>query len=107
MTRYQEANELLVATWIRYQQFGELFDREGDYWAVIKLNELCEHDAPQAIITIIEILTRNQSDLIVEALTNGPLRDLLAHHGQCAQESLERKAASNPLFGSMLRSLQP
>lgn len=107
VSKYHAANELLVATWIRFQQFGTLFDREGDYWAVMKLEETCRHDPHEALETILEILQRNQSSIVVEALVSGPMQDLLAHHGEAIREHIEQVAGDNPLFASLLHGREP
>ena len=107
MKKYAAANELLVTTWIRYQQFGALFERESDYWAVVKLDQICKQDLPQAVDIIVTILERVQSLGIIEALANGPLNDLLSHHGETALSQLQQAATGNSKLASLLRSLQP
>jgi hypothetical protein len=102
MSRYRAANDLLVDTWIRYQQFATTFEREVDYWAVLKLEDTCRRDPLEGLNIILAILGQDQHPGIVEALRQGPIQDLLAQESPELHRQIEETAQRNTMFAHLL-----
>ena len=105
MSRYQAANDMLANTWILYQRFGSQLERENDYWAVLKLDDLCTNDPTVALDVMLAILNHNAEPFVLEALRGGPLRDLLSRHGKTLDDALDQAAISSPAFAALLSTV--
>lgn len=102
MSRYQAANDVLANTWIMYQRFGSQLERENDYWAVLKLDDLCADDPAAALDAMLAILNHSAEPFVLEALRSGPLQDLLSRHGETLDDALNQAASSSPAFAGLL-----
>ena len=105
MSRYQAANDVLANTWILYQRFGSQLERENDYWAVLKLDDLCANDPTAAIDVMLTILNHNAEPFVLEALRSGPLQDLLDRHGDTLRETLNHATSSSCVFADLLSTV--
>ena len=98
----QATVDFLIDTWIRYERLTLRTDRDGDFWAAMKLEELCRSNPDQALDLVIEILNREPTGPIVRALAEGPLEQLLAQHGSRLILRAEEEAERNAVFRRLL-----
>ena len=105
MSRYQAANDVLANTWIMYQRFGSQLERENDYWAVLKLDDLCANDPTAALDVMLAILNHNAEPFVLEALRSGPLQDLVSLHGETLHDALNHAASGSSVFTDLLSSV--
>ncbi len=98
----QATVDFLIDTWVRYEQLTLRTDRDGDFWAVMKLEELCRFNPDQALDVVIEILNREPTEQIIGSLAKGPLEQLFAQHGSRLMDRAEAEAESNAIFRRLL-----
>ena len=104
MTRYEAANGLLVETWIRFQKLGKLHAHEGDFWAVIRLDEICKADPLQGLSSILAILARDDGPDIIDALADGPMQALAGLRNEALNERIAHEARSNPALSALMEA---
>ena len=94
--------EKLIETWIRYQHKEDPPEDDPDFWSYCDFSDLIQEKPEDAWLIILEILSRDNSETIVEILSAGPLEDLLATHGDGFIDRVEGEARKNPQFASLL-----
>jgi hypothetical protein len=98
-----DKSDQIAETWITlYYLPEESEEREKNFWAYERLDDLCRDD-PEAAWSVIEkILRRDSSDLILSNLGAGPLEDLLVAHGARFIDRIEERAAKDEKFRKLL-----
>jgi hypothetical protein len=71
-------------------------------WVMDREYELVREEPEVALLLILEVLRRNQSNQILQVLSAGPHEDLLAKHGERIIVAVEREAKINPSFATLL-----
>ena len=93
----------LAEKWIAFWRAPERSaERTALTPAVDNAWKLCANDPDGAWAFILEILRRDQSNAVLEALGAGPIEDLLAKHAGAVIDRLEAEAAANPIFAGLL-----
>ncbi len=75
--------------------------RDGKFWSWERLRELIHQD-PESAWSIIQIIRREGSDLILANLAAGPLEDLLVAHGDRFIDRVEALAQQDMQFRKLL-----
>ncbi len=97
-----EKNQLVQA-WIVLELSEEGSpEYEANFWAFEKFWDISEEDSNLLWDLILRVLNCNQTASILEALSAGPLEDLLAKHGSQVIDRVEIEARRNPQFSSLL-----
>lgn len=93
----------VVTAWIASQHaVSDSQEHERTFWAFMVMHELCE-DRPAIAWELIKlILKQDQSPMIMQVLSAGPLEDLLANYGLEYIAKVEAEAKANPQFASLL-----
>jgi hypothetical protein len=76
-------------------------EREDKFWSYERLSELIQED-PEAAWSVIQIIRREGSDLILSNLGAGPLEDLLVAHGDQFIDRVETLAEQDAQFRKLL-----
>jgi hypothetical protein len=92
----------LADAWISYWHApkGSL-ERETNAWAT-DLYDLECNDPETLWLLILEIHHRDQSIVIQQVLSAGPIEELLARHGENFIDRIEAEARKDPLFATVL-----
>src|SRR5260370_5695799 len=97
----------ITETWIDLCRLPEDSpERENKFWSHDRLWELV-HDDPEAAWTIINIIRRERSDLLLSNLAAGPLEDLLVAHGNRFIDRIEALAGHDAQFRRLLGATWP
>ena len=104
MTRYQAVNGLLVETWIRFQKLGKLHAHESDFWAVIRLDEICKADPLEGLNNILAILALDNGPGTIDALADGPMKALMDLPNEALHERIAHEARSNPALSALIKT---
>ena len=92
----------IAETWIElYRRPENSTEREERFWSHDRLWELIQDD-PEAAWNIIQIISREGSDLIRSNLATGPLEDLLVAHGDRFIDRVEALAERDARFRKLL-----
>jgi hypothetical protein len=75
---------------------------EENFWAFLKLDEICRADPGLALDIVLEILHAPHVDSVAEILAAGPLEDVLMKFGPTTIERVEALAKSDPSFRDLL-----
>jgi hypothetical protein len=97
----------LVSTWLALQYTGRQQDtRPNDFEALFpafdEVYELCSTSPDEAWNFILAAWRTDQSSVIAENLSAGPLEDLLAKHGDLVIDRVEAEAKRDPTFAFLL-----
>ena len=92
----------LAETWINYWHAPKgSVERETNAWAKSLYDLKCNQ--PETFwLLILEIHHRDQSRVIQQVLSAGPIEDLLAKHGENFIDRIEAKARKDPSFAKVL-----
>ncbi|WP_425502841.1 DUF6869 domain-containing protein [Pinirhizobacter soli] len=100
------AQSLLVSSWLALQHARRRNksspEREELSWATGKVWEMCNSSPDEAWEFIVAAWCADQSPVIAENLSAGPLEDLLAKHGDRVIDRVETEARKNPSLSSLL-----
>ena len=101
----------IADAWIELTRLPEnSAEREGKFWSWERLHELIDQD-PETAWSIIQIIRREGSDLVLSNLAAGPLEDLLVAHGKQFIDRLEtlakRDAEFKKLLGAVWQNAMP
>jgi len=77
-------------------------DNSNTEWAIDKVFDIAYKSPKELWDLILEILHREPPDEVLAALAAGPLEDYLAKCGERVIERVERQAAKDPKFKSLL-----
>jgi hypothetical protein len=97
---------LLVPSWISLQ-YTKRRDRTSDeyeklFWAFDEVDDLCTTSPNEAWEFILSVWKEDQSNVIAENLSAGPLEDLLSMHGETVIDRVEDMARKDPSFAFLL-----
>lgn len=97
----EELNQIAEA-WVQLCRLPENAPQRDDkFWSYERLSELIEED-PEAAWSVIQIIRREGSDLILSNLGAGPLEDLLVAHGDQFIDRVEILAEQDAQFRKVL-----
>ena len=96
----------LVSAWLALQHLGRRGKNSAEYhelfWAFHKVWELCDSSPHEAWEFVVAAWRADQSQVIGENLSAGPLEDLLAKHGDKVIDRVEAEAKMDPSFAFLL-----
>ena len=95
----------LANNWIRYHYVPrESPEAEATAWAT-DLYDLEYHDPEALWLLVLDIHGRDQSALVQQVLSAGPVENLLAKHGERFIDRVEAAARKDPKFAKLLGGL--
>ena len=77
-------------------------DFERHSWANDQIMELTDENPDELWSIIMKVLSKSQSNTILEILSAGPLEDYLARLGERVIDKVEKEAKLNPDFANLL-----
>ncbi|WNL45655.1 hypothetical protein RKE25_19930 [Dyella sp. BiH032] len=93
----------LVSAWLALQHAPQgSADYESLFWAFEEVCELCRSSPDEAWSFIGAAWLADQSKVVAENLSAGPLEDLLANYGESVIDRVEAEASANPTFAFLL-----
>lgn len=93
----------IADAWICMMKADDGSPEESDnMWAFDIVFDMIQDDPEQGWAMILEILRRDHGVAVLEALSAGPLEDLLSRHGPAFIDRVEVEAGRNPAFASSL-----
>lgn len=93
----------LAEDWIRNQVAAKgSAESEGTWYAVQMAFDLADDDPETLWRLILAILSKDQSNKVLENLSAGPMEDLLVKHGTLVITRVEQQAKADPAFARLL-----
>lgn len=94
----------LVNTWIEHQHktHTQGFIHNETFWTFEKLYDVVLNQPELAWELILQILSIDQSNVVYENLSAGPLEDFLVYHGEQYIEKIENQARLDKNFNELL-----
>jgi hypothetical protein len=96
----------LLLSWLAFQHAADRDSGSAEYnelfWAFQEVDELCRTSPNEAWEFILSAWKADQSKVIAEILSAGPLEDLLAKHGDTVIDRVEVMAKEDSTFAFLL-----
>lgn len=83
---------------------GEDVD-EPTFWAYEEVADLVQKKPVEAFDMVLEILASTDDESVLFNLAAGPLEELIQFHGPLVIDSIEREAAKNPKFITLMQGV--
>lgn len=98
-----DAYRKLISAWIQLYTLDSDSPQRGEwFWSYRQLDDLVEKNPQLAWKAILDILSIDRSDRIMNSLAAGPLEDLLVRHGADFIDKVELEAQRSIFFRSLL-----
>lgn len=92
-----------ASAYIEAQKKPKLESEHPLWWAVERFMDMGRDVSPDDCwVAILEILSRNPPQEVINVLAAGPLEDLIADHGSEFIERIELESRRNPAFRHLL-----